>query len=77
MDGKLAHQQYDWKPILKSLHERGWIGTTFGTWLADIVAAAMVFFGITGMIMWSTPKLRKLWRLRPRRLQPNVGRADS
>ncbi len=43
MDGELAHQQYDWKPILKSLHERGWIGTTFGTWLADIVAAAMVF----------------------------------
>jgi hypothetical protein len=60
MDGKLVHQQYNLKPILKSLHERGWLGSTFGTWFADAVAVAMVFFGFSGMIMWATPKLRKL-----------------
>jgi hypothetical protein len=67
MDGKLAHWQYNVKSILKSLHERGWMGTRFGTWLADVVAAAMVFFSISGLIMWSVPKIRKLhgrWRAR-------------
>jgi hypothetical protein len=73
MDGKLIHRQYDLKRIFKSLHERGWVGSRFGTWLADMVAAAMVFFGISGLIMWSVPKARKLrvwwWT---KRFQPNA-----
>jgi hypothetical protein len=60
MDGKLVHQQYNLKSLLKSLHERGWIGTRLGSWLADIVACAMVFFSLSGLIMWSVPRIRKV-----------------
>jgi hypothetical protein len=60
LDGKLVHQQYNLKPILKSLHERGWVGKSLGTWLADIVAGAMVFFSLSGLIMWSVPRIRKV-----------------
>jgi hypothetical protein len=60
MDGKLAHQQYNLKPLLKSLHERGWVGNRLGSWLADIVACAMVFFSLSGLIMWSVPRIRKV-----------------
>jgi hypothetical protein len=60
IDGNLVHQQLNLKPLLKSLHERGWIGKRFGSWLADIVACAMVFFSLSGLIMWSVPRIRKV-----------------
>ena len=60
MDGKLVHQQYNLRSLLKSLHERGWIGNRLGSWLADIVACAMVFFSLSGLIMWSVPRIRKV-----------------
>jgi uncharacterized iron-regulated membrane protein len=56
MDGKLVHEQYNFRALLKCLHERGWIGTRLGSWLADIVACAMVFFSLSGLIMWSVPR---------------------
>lgn len=62
MDGTLLHTQYNLKRIFKSLHERGWMGTRLGTWLADIVAIAMVFFSISGITMWSVPKVRRIRR---------------
>jgi hypothetical protein len=62
MEGKLIHKQYNLKTMLKSLHERGWVDSRFGTWLADIVATAMLFFSTTGLIMWSVPKLRRMFR---------------
>jgi hypothetical protein len=79
IDGKLVHQQYNLKPMLKSLHERGWIGNRLGSWLADIVACAMVFFSLSGLTMWSVPRIRKVkglvksWsvgRTRPDRPKP-------
>ena len=63
VDGKLVHQQYNLRPLLKSLHERGWVGNRLGTWLADIVACAMVFFSLSGLFMWSVPRIRKLRNL--------------
>jgi hypothetical protein len=60
IDGNLVHQQLNLKPLLKSLHERGWIGDRLGSWLADIVAIAMVFFSLSGLIMWSVPRIRKV-----------------
>ncbi len=62
LDGKLVHQQYNLKRLFKTLHERGWASKRFGTWFADIVAGAMVFFGLTGFIMWLVPKVRRLRR---------------
>jgi hypothetical protein len=60
MDSKLVHQQYNLTPLLKSLHERGWVGNRLGTWLADIVACAMMFFSLSGLLMWSVPRIRKV-----------------
>lgn len=62
VDGTLVHHQYNLKRIFKSLHERGWASSRFGTWFADTVAVAMVFFGLSGFIMWSVPKVRRLRR---------------
>jgi len=60
IDGNLVHHQYNLKRIFKSLHERGWTNKRFGTWFADIVAVAMVFFGLSGFVMWLVPKVRRL-----------------
>ena len=69
LDGRLLHSQYNLKRVFKSLHENGWIGKGLGTWLADIVAVAMIFFALSGITMWSVPKLRKLRSLVARRQQ--------
>jgi hypothetical protein len=66
LDGRLLHSQYNLKRVFKSLHEKGWVGDGLGTWLADIVAVAMIFFSLTGITMWSVPKVRKLRGLPPR-----------
>jgi hypothetical protein len=74
MGGKLVHQQFNLRSLLKSLHERGWVGDRLGTWLADIVACAMIFFSLSGLIMWSVPRIRKVRNfarnLRLRRASP-------
>ncbi len=59
-DGRLLHTKFDWGRVLKDLHETGWVGRSLGTWLADIVALAMIVFGSTGMLMWTTPRIRRL-----------------
>ena len=69
-DGRLLHTKYYWRPVLRLLHETGWLGRGLGTWLADIVAMAMVLFGTTGVLMWSVPKVRYLrlkWKTRTER----------
>jgi uncharacterized iron-regulated membrane protein len=63
-DGTLLHEKRYWGRVFKQLHESGWLGGGMGTWLADTVALAMIVFGTTGLIIWSTPKL---WRLRASR----------
>jgi len=60
--GKLVHTKIYWWRILKDLHERGWIGGALGTWLTDIFSAALILFGLSGAIMWGTPRIRKLKR---------------
>lgn len=58
--GQLLHTKWDWARAFKDLHRSGWMGGGLGTWLADIVAIAMMLFGITGVLMWSVPKLRRV-----------------
>ncbi len=58
--GELLHTKYYWGPALKELHESGWLGGGLGTWLADIVAVAMMFFGMSGFTLWLAPKVRRL-----------------
>ncbi len=68
-DGRLLHTKVYWDGIFEELHETGWLGGGMGTWFADMVALAMMFFGLTGLILWATPRLRRL-RRRLSGLQP-------
>ena len=53
----------------KRLHEQGWLTRTFGTWLADITAAAMVVFGLSGIVLFLVPRLRRRQNRRRMRAQ--------
>ncbi len=65
--GELLHTKRYWGWVFEELHETGWLGGGMGTWFADIVALAMIFFGLTGLVLWLTPRVRRLKkRLRSR-----------
>ncbi|NQU69836.1 MAG: PepSY domain-containing protein [Rhodospirillales bacterium] len=68
--GDLLHTKYYWRRVFRSLHEAGWVGRGLGTWLADAVAIAMMVFGVTGVFMWSAPKIHR-WRRRSKALPDN------
>lgn len=63
-DGTLLHSKIYWGPLFKRLHETGWIDRRLGTWLADITALAMVFFGLSGLALWLLPRLGRARRRR-------------
>jgi hypothetical protein len=58
-DGTVLDRKTYWESIFKRLHVRGWLTSTFGTWLADITAAAMVIFGLTGIVLFLLPRIRR------------------
>lgn len=58
-DGTALHTRIRWGRVLSSIHERGWVGTGLGTWLADIVAGALVVFGLSGLVLFVAPRLRR------------------
>lgn len=58
-DGRLLNSKFYWGAVFKSIHTAGWIDRTFGTWLADITAGAMVVFGCSGMFLFLVPRFRR------------------
>lgn len=58
-DGTVLETRTYWDGIFKRLHVRGWLSQTFGTWLADITAGAMVVFGSSGIVLFLAPRLRR------------------
>ncbi|MFT5006522.1 MAG: hypothetical protein ACI8YI_002149, partial [Paracoccaceae bacterium] len=58
-DGRSVDSKIYWGSAFKTLHARGWITSGLGTWLADITAGAMVFFGLSGIFLFLAPKLRR------------------
>lgn len=58
-DGTVLQRKISWATMFKRLHVRGWPSRTFGTWFADITAAAMVVFGVTGIVLFLVPRLRR------------------
>lgn len=68
-DGTRLGSELRWGRILNSLHERGWVGTALGRWLADITAISLVVFGLSGLVLFYTPRLRRR-RNRKARLSP-------
>lgn len=69
-DGKVLETKIYWGAIFKRLHVRGWLTSQFGTWAADITAAAMVLFGLSGIVLFVTPRIR---RAKNRRNRGNIG----
>lgn len=66
-DGTVLETRTYWEGIFKRLHVRGWLTSAFGTWLADITAAAMVVFGLSGIVLFLVPRLRRRQNRRNRR----------
>lgn len=59
-EGKRLDTKIYWGPLFKTLHSTGWIDSTFGSLLADLVALAMVFFGFTGVYLFIAPRVRRM-----------------
>lgn len=72
-DGRQLDTKLYWGSLFKRLHRTGWFDNTLGTWLADITAGAMVIFGLSGIILFLTPRLR---RRKNRRAQVKVARTN-
>lgn len=66
-DGKVLETKTYWGAIFKRLHVRGWLTNQFGTWAADITATAMVVFGLSGIALFLSPRLRRMQYRRNRR----------
>ena len=62
-DGSLLHSKVYWGSLFKRLHVTGWVDSRLGTWLADMTSIAMVLFGLTGVVLWWTPRSRRILRL--------------
>ena len=60
--GELVHKKIYWGRIFKDLHETGWLGGGMGTLLADIISIALIFFGVSGSMMWTIPRVRRFFR---------------
>jgi len=62
-DGTLLNSKKYWGSIFKTLHARGWLGSRFGTWIADITSLSLVFFSLTGVFLWWLPRAKKIGRM--------------
>lgn len=71
-DGRVLERKTYWEGIFKRLHEQGWLTRAFGTWLADITAAAMVVFGLSGIVLFLMPRVRRRQNRRRMRSQQTV-----
>jgi hypothetical protein len=66
-EGKVVQRKIYWNNLARYFHEVGWIDNRFGVLLADIIAFALVVFGISGVLIFLLPKARKLhYRLKRR-----------
>lgn len=71
-DGAVLDRKVQWETIFKRLHVRGWLSRTFGTWFADITALAMIVFGLSGIVLFLVPRLRRRQNRRRMRSQATV-----
>lgn len=65
-DGTKIARKVLWAKLLNTLHSRGWLGNAFGSWLADITAGALMVFGISGLYVFTAPRLRRAKNRRAR-----------
>lgn len=67
-NGSLLHSKIYWGSLFKTIHEYGWFNSRLGTWLADITATAMVLFGLSGIYLFTAPRLRRRKNRQARRV---------
>ena len=58
-DGLQLDHKFYWGALFKRMHQFGWINNSLGTWLVDIAAGALTVFGITGLTLFLSPRLRR------------------
>lgn len=58
-DGTVLQRKVSWGTLFKRLHVRGWPTRSLGTWLADITAASMIVFGLSGIVLFLVPRFRR------------------
>lgn len=61
-DGTKVHSKIYWSTVFKRIHTRGWLDSRFATWLADITAISMMLFGLTGLVLFWIPRVRRFKR---------------
>ena len=77
-DGRQVDTKIYWGRIFGVLHRAGWLDReTLGTWPADIAGAAMVLFGLSGMVLFLGPRLRRLRNRSARRRQARSAQERS
>lgn len=64
-DSEVLDRRIYWRRILEEFHKRGLVASPWGPLLADVFAAILVMFGISGILTWTLPRLAR-WRLRGR-----------
>lgn len=61
-DGTKLDSKVYWSTIFKTLHVRGWLNNSVGTWIADITSIALVLFASSGIFLWWMPRAKKFAR---------------
>ena len=60
-EGNRIGWRMEWQKLFLRLHRAGWADERLGTWPADLAALALVLFGLSGLWLFLTPRLRR-WR---------------
>lgn len=61
--GHILDRKFYWSYLFSYFHEVGWINNSFGVWFADVTAMGLIFFGVTGLVLFILPRQRKILRL--------------
>ncbi len=65
--GRQLDKKIYWGRMFSRLHETGWINKSLGTWLVDIAAISLMIFGTTGLVLFLSPRFRRMKNRRARR----------
>lgn len=58
-DGTRLDTKFYWGALFSRLHEFGFVDNRFGRWITDILGGMFVVFGVTGLTLFLSPRLRR------------------
>lgn len=62
LNGTRLNVKIYWPYIFGVFHRTGWKDWSLSTIFADIIALALVGFGLTGLLLWYLPKHKRMRR---------------